>query len=122
MKKIRTLVLLAGLSVCFWAVPAEAQGVWGACQGENASSAICGDKTEGTTIAKRLINVFLSVIGALSVIMIIHSGFKYVSSSGDSEKIKSAKNTLLYAVIGLIVAMLALTIVNFVIAGFSGTV
>lgn len=121
MKKIRLLALLVGLFVSFLAVPVEAQGIWGACE-ESGGSAICADTgedgTEATDIVTNLINLFLFAIGALAVVMIIHSGFKYVNSRGDAEGVKSAKNTLLYAVIGLIVALLAYAIVDFVIDSY----
>jgi len=118
MKQVKLLALVVGLCLCFYTMPAQAQGIWGACD-PNVSSEICGDKTEATDIVKQLINFFLFTLGVVAVIMIIHSGMKYVTSRGDAEQVKSAKNTLLYAVIGLIVAMLAFTIVNFVIGIFS---
>lgn len=140
MKRLKTAILLtAGALLIFSAVPVLAQesgaenetqaqtqggGIWGPCSGSAASgSAICADagKTEATSIVKNIINLFLYAIGILSVILIIHSGLKYVNSRGDAEAIKSAKNTLLYAVIGLIVAMMAFTIVNFVIGAFGNS-
>jgi hypothetical protein len=66
-----------------------------------------------------IINVLLFIIGAVSVIMIILGGLKYVLSNGDSSQITSAKNTILYAVIGLVVALLAYAIVNFVVVQFT---
>ncbi len=63
-------------------------------------------------------NVLLFLIGAISVIMIIIGGIKYVLSNGDSNAVKSAKDTILYAVIGLVVALLAYAIVNFVLDSF----
>lgn len=127
MKKIKTFLLLLGVSLSLAAQPVGAQGVWEVCKsGVNTDSAICVDakkNTEASNIVTRLINTFLFVIGILSVVMIIHSGFKYVNSRGDAEGVKSAKNTLLYAVTGLIVALLAFVIVNFVVGIFlnSGT-
>jgi hypothetical protein len=56
------------------------------------------------------------VVGVVSVIMIIIGGFKYIISSGDSANVTSAKNTILYAIIGLVVVLLAQIIVRFVIA------
>ena len=53
-------------------------------------------------------------IGIISVVMIIIGGIRYATSGGNAEKVKSAKNTILYAVVGLAVALLALAIVNFV--------
>ncbi len=63
-------------------------------------------------------NVLLFLIGAVSVIMLIVGGFRYVLSGGDSTQVTSAKNTILYAVIGIIVALLAYAIVNFVVSSF----
>ena len=68
---------------------------------------------------KNVINVLLFIIGVVSVIMIIVGGIKYVLSNGDSSQITAAKNTILYAVIGLIVALLAYAIVNFVVRQFA---
>ncbi len=67
-------------------------------------------------ILPRAVNVLLFVIGALSVIMIIYGGIRYVTSGGDQGAITSAKNTIMYSVVGLVVAILAYAIVNFVIA------
>jgi hypothetical protein len=50
--------------------------------------------------------------------MIIFGGIRYVTSTGDASRVKSAKDTVMYSVVGLIVAMLAYTIVNFVITRF----
>ena len=68
---------------------------------------------------KNVINVLLFIIGVISVIMIIIGGIRYVLSNGDSSQITSAKNTVLYAVIGLVVALLAYAIVNFVVIQFT---
>ena len=65
-----------------------------------------------------VINVLLYVIGAVAVIMIVIGGIRYTISNGDSGQITSAKNTILYAVIGLVVALLAYAIVNFVVDAF----
>lgn len=64
---------------------------------------------------RTIVNTLLFIIGAISVIMIIFGGFKYVTSGGDSNGVTSAKNTILYAVIGLIVAVLAFAIIDFVL-------
>lgn len=70
---------------------------------------------------KTITNVLLFLLGAIAVIMIIVGGIRYVISNGEASSIKSAKDTILYAVIGLIVAILAFAIVNFVITSFSGS-
>ena len=66
-------------------------------------------------LIKTVVNVLLWAVGILSVIMIIFSGFRYITSSGDASKTKSAQSTLIYSVVGLIVAIMAWAIVNMVI-------
>jgi hypothetical protein len=68
---------------------------------------------------KQIINILLFLIGAVSVIMIIIGGIRYVLSNGDSTQITGAKNTIMYAVIGLVVALLAYAISNFVVTQFT---
>lgn len=66
-----------------------------------------------------IINIMLYLIGALSVIMLIYGGIRYTISGGDSSAVTSAKNTILYAIVGIVVALLAYAIVNFVIGGIA---
>lgn len=70
-----------------------------------------GDKNVFTTV----VNALLYLIGAISVIMLIYGGIRYTISGGNSANVTAAKNTILYAIIGLIVAILAYAIVNFVL-------
>lgn len=63
-------------------------------------------------------NILLFVIGAISVIVIIIGGIKFVTADGDSGKIKSARETILYAIVGIIIALLAYAIVNWVVRQF----
>jgi hypothetical protein len=74
----------------------------------------------GDGIFKTVTNVLLFIIGAISVIMLIIGGIRYVVSGGDSGAVTSAKNTILYAVVGIVVAILAYALVNFVITSFAG--
>lgn len=67
-----------------------------------------------------IINVALSVLGIVAVIMIIIGGVTYTTSNGDASKVQKAKNTILYGVIGLVVALLAFAIVNFVLSNIWG--
>jgi cytochrome bd-type quinol oxidase subunit 2 len=62
-----------------------------------------------------IVNIFSVIVGIVSVIMIIYGGFRYVTSGGDSGNVSSAKNTIIYAVIGLVVVALAQFIVQFVL-------
>lgn len=67
-------------------------------------------------VFKQITNTILYIVGILAVIMLIIGGIRYVVSGGDSKKVTDAKNTILYAIIGLIICFLAYAIVNFVIA------
>lgn len=71
--------------------------------------------TGGGGIITVIINTLLSIVGVVAVIMIIVGGFRMVVSGGNEKAVADARNTILYAVIGLIVAVLAFAIVNFVL-------
>lgn len=84
------------------------------------SGTICGSTDEKVEdIVKNVINVILVVLGMAAVIMIIIGGIRYTVSNGDASAIKGAKDTILYAVVGLVVAILSYAIVNFVLGRFS---
>jgi|ERR687885_609111 hypothetical protein len=65
-----------------------------------------------------IVNILLFILGAIAVIMIVIGGIRYATSNGEASQIKSAKDTILYSVIGLIVAIMAYAIVNFVVTSF----
>ena len=69
----------------------------------------------GSGIITTLTNTLLFVAGALSVIMIIVGGMRYVVSGGNSTAVTAAKNTILYAIVGLVIALLAFAAINFVL-------
>ena len=73
------------------------------------------------SLASDIINLFSIVVGVISVIMIIVGGFRYVTSGGESNNVSSAKNTIIYAIIGLVIVALAQFIVKFVLSKVSGT-
>ncbi len=89
----------------------------GCAQGSDQQSNLFGDNG----IFKTITNVLLFVIGAISVIMLIIGGIRYTTSNGDSGAITTAKNTILYAVIGIVIALLAYALVNFVITSLVKT-
>ena len=63
----------------------------------------------------KIINIISVIVAVVAVIMIIFGGFKYITSGGDSGNVTGAKNTILYAIIGLVVVALAQFIVKFVL-------
>ncbi len=68
-----------------------------------------------TGVFTQITNTVLYIVGIVSVIMLIYGGLRYVISGGDNKKVTDAKNTILYAIIGLIISILSFAIVNFVI-------
>lgn len=120
--KLRNIFFVAALSIVGPCLSLQAVGasdfsnqIWKSCS-SNPNSAVCrstGDNATNTI--KNIINVLLYGLGIVAVIAIIIGGFVYVTSNGDAAKIKKAKDIILYAVIGLVVALLAFAIVNFVI-------
>jgi hypothetical protein len=74
-----------------------------------------------TDMIKNIVNLVIFVVGIIAVIMVILGGIQYSTSQGDPAKVKKAKDTILYGIIGLVVAILAFAIVNFVLAGLAGS-
>ena len=74
------------------------------------STALTGDITN-------IINAIIGILGLVCVVVMIIGGVNYMTSSGDAGKVKKAKDTILYGVIGLIICALAFAIVNWVIGG-----
>ena len=116
--KIKSLIVLAVavLAVMFSLSPALvlADAKSDIQQGVNTVGGSSGSTDLGQT-AKNAITVLSIIVGIAAVIMIIIGGFKYVTSGGDSTKISSAKSTIFYALIGLVVVALAQVIVRLVL-------
>ena len=69
----------------------------------------------GAAIIPRLINLMLFIVGILAVIMLIWGGIRYTTSGGNANSVTAAKNTIMYAIIGLVIAIFAYAIVNWVV-------
>jgi len=74
-----------------------------------------GDNSTITNLLNKIVNIFTLVVGIIAVLMIIIGGFKYITSGGESSNISGAKNTIIYAIIGLVIVALAQIIVHFVV-------
>ncbi|MCL2037520.1 pilin [Candidatus Saccharibacteria bacterium] len=131
---IVAMVAVLGVGATFlapapaYAAPADCNKLSGAaniaacsaCQSETGSEWVGGKCVRASgardlnSTIQQVINIMLFIIGILSVIMIIWGGISYVLSRGDPEKVKNAKNTIIYAIVGLIVAILAFAIVQWV--------
>jgi hypothetical protein len=74
------------------------------------------------SLVATVINIFSVIVGIVAVIMIIWGGFKYITSGGDSGNIGTAKNTILFAIVGLIIVAMAQIIVRFVLSRATSSV
>jgi hypothetical protein len=101
--------------------PAEVKN--GLCSGSNfdvsGNSAASCDSSASTggfnNLLRRIVNIFSAVVGVIAVIMIIVGGLRYITSGGDSSKVSTAKNSIIYAIVGLVIVALAQLIVRFVL-------
>jgi lysylphosphatidylglycerol synthetase-like protein (DUF2156 family) len=86
-------------------------------KGEGVPDKLFGDGSIFTSV----VNVMLFIIGAICVIMLIYGGIRYTTSGGNATNVTAAKNTILYAIIGLVIAFLAFAVVNWVLTQITPT-
>jgi hypothetical protein len=125
MKLIKTAVVslfiaIAGVVALVPATPSYALDPLGSQCANNTDNEVCKSQDDSANdLVKTIINVLLYIVGLLAVVMIIVGGILYAISSGDPSKITKAKNTIVYSVVGLILAFIAYAIVNWVIQVFA---
>ena len=115
---------LAGAAVPLPPEPIAKQACIGTTLNVADTGASCSsDSTNNSlqSVTTTVVNVLSLVVGLISVIFLIFGGFKYVTSGGDSGKVTSAKNTILYALIGLVIVSIAQVVVR-VVLGKAGTI
>ncbi|MBQ6486431.1 hypothetical protein IJI76_01725 [Candidatus Saccharibacteria bacterium] len=125
-KNISQILTGTGAAICLWTGKAltvyaeeEKTAVEKGAEAARATgmpSELIGDNG----VFGRITNVILLIVGIISVVMLIYGGLRYILSGGDSKKVTDAKNTILYAIIGLIISLLAYAIVNFVLTSVVG--
>lgn len=127
LSRFNTYILAAGLAIVGCLAPVsvmaatQANPIDASCAQKDANtpSAICqskGQKLFGVgSIWTNIVNTMILVVSAVAVVMVVIGGLRYTLSGGDQGAIKSAKDTILYAIVGLVVAAFAYTIVNFVL-------
>ncbi|HKU19115.1 MAG TPA: hypothetical protein VJP80_07670 [Candidatus Saccharimonadales bacterium] len=93
-----------------------------ACQGVGLGGNGCtGGASKIQNLITVALNILSTVVGVAAVIMIVIGGFKYTTSGGDSGKISSAKSTIVYALVGIVIVVLAQSIVFFVVKSANTT-
>ncbi len=125
-KKISHILTGVGAGLCLWtgkAISVYAEEKTAAEQGADAAraSGMPAELIGDNGVFGHITNVVLLLVGLVSVIMLVYGGLRYILSGGDSKKVTDAKNTILYAIIGLIISLLAYAIVNFVLKSVIGT-
>ena len=111
---LTSLLVVVGITAGFVAFAPGVDALDIECQSDNAGQC---DMLKGGDLKKGIwpiISFVLGILGGIAVIVIIIAGIMYAISSGDSSRITMAKNMIMYAVVGLIVAMLAAVIISFV--------
>lgn len=118
MKKLKQIIIILGIITGFSMVAMPTVGavdIYQGCTGTE-TNALCGSKgDDANKFIKTLVDTLLFILGAISVLVIIIAGIMYATSGGEAANIKRAKDMLMYAIIGLVVALLAYAIVNFVL-------
>lgn len=119
-KLLLSLSLLAALAL---PAPAAAVEVFTPCTDATAAkTSVCKAtasdtlfNSQGTGLINRVINLLLFAGGLIAVVMVIIGGIRYITSGGDPNSLTAAKNTVMYALIGLVIVMLSYALVNFVV-------
>ena len=110
-------VMVFGVSIIYQTGNTEIAGAVNSeiTSGMNATSAGTSTPTDANVVIKNVTNIMFFIIGAVSVIMLIYGGIRYTTSGGNANSVTAAKNTIMYSIIGLVVAILAFAVVNFVV-------
>lgn len=118
---VAVLTMALGLSFAFAGPALAAPGAAGdakndVCKGITSAGGSCSATGSGglTNVVKTVIRILSLIAGVAAVIMIIIGGLRYITSGGDSSSTASAKNTIIYALVGLVIVVFAQVIVGFV--------
>ena len=121
--KAKVLAAVMCLAMVFTAVspvslPVYADAKDEVKKGADMTSSGGSAKQDLPDIITTIINVMLFIAGALAVIMIIYGGIRYITAHGDEKQVKVAKDTIVYSVVGLIIAIIAYALVTFIFNRF----
>jgi hypothetical protein len=125
-----SLMMAMGAVAPAFAQDAQQQINNGLCAGSNlqfttdpgqCETATTDATTKINDIIHTIVNILSAIVGVVAVIMIIVGGFRYITSGGNDTSVTSAKNTILYAIIGLVVVALAQIIVRFTLSKLTNT-
>lgn len=109
---VKAGVASAATILCPDGKPSTGDGLKGCTDMDSASN----NTNDLMKTVNGIINIVIGVIGFAAVAMTIYGGVQYTTSAGDPGKVKKAKDTIMYGIVGLVVAILAFAIVNFVLS------
>lgn len=101
-------------------IGAGVDGATGSGQGSTCTDVSSNGTGSLQAVAKKVVNIFSIIVGIVAVIFVIYGGFRYITSGGDSGSVGNAKNTLIYALVGLVIVALAQLIVHYVLSTATG--
>lgn len=113
---------LGAITTAFGVAVAYATSTFASAASEIGAGANSTGQTGGVTFqqgVETVTNILLFIIGLVAVIMIIIGGIRYTTSNGDASQTKAAKDTILYSIVGLVVAIMAYAIVRWVVNTFA---
>lgn len=114
---IACMFVFSGLVAAQASVPVLADAKTEVLEGSGAvgGSDAGNEGTQVAVVIKNVIGILSFLVGLVAVLMIVIAGFRFVTSNGDAATAKSARETIVYAVIGIIITVMAYAIVNFII-------
>ena len=116
MKVVNIITILAILMLVFAPFAADAQNIFG---NKPLPTDFEGSKTFSELVVK-ILNILLAIVGLIAVIFLVWGGFKYITSAGDEEAVDKAKSTIINALIGVVVVILAFALVRIVASAILG--
>ena len=107
-------VLLSGSAAADCSSNGATQQVLNGINQTSDSNCVNAESSVGHAMAAA-VNILSILVGAVAIIAIINGGFKYITSGGDATKVANAKHTILYALLGIVIVVLAQLIIRVVI-------
>mgnify|MGYP007060687272 CR=1 FL=1 len=114
------LGLMVGAITILSVIPTASAAIIGSGDLPSNLGEATGGESSLRAIIVKVINYFLGFLGLVAVIMIIYGGFTYVTAAGKQEAVDSAKKTILYAIVGIVIILLSFAIVNTVVGVAGG--